>query len=179
MPSPHVTVRIVTSEQSIVAKAAFLSATALYDEQLDGVVDCRAKAGVDHTEILAPDDAPEWALDREQLWNCVARREVYPRVQYALDIQLALPVTLARDAHIALARAFARDHFVAKGLLADFTLHQGLDGRRHAHLLVPLRSIDAGGFTTHRPICEHAPQVRGLWAKAVQIALAGKDATAA
>ena len=67
----HLTAKLIkrSNGQSAVACAAYRSGTRLLDERTGEQKDYRRKGGVEHSEILTPEDAPEWAQDREQLWN--------------------------------------------------------------------------------------------------------------
>ncbi len=50
--------------RSSVAAAAYRSASELTDERTGTVHDYTRKSDVRHSEIIAPDDAPEWMRDR-------------------------------------------------------------------------------------------------------------------
>ena len=50
--------------RSAVAAAAYRAAEKLHDERLGRDHDFSRKQGVEHTEILAPQNAPAWATDR-------------------------------------------------------------------------------------------------------------------
>jgi plasmid stabilization system protein ParE len=61
--------------QSVVASAPYHAAENLYDRHIGQTFDYTRKQGVEHSEILAPEGAPEWVQDRERLWNKVERVE--------------------------------------------------------------------------------------------------------
>ena len=48
------------SGKSVVAAAAYRSGQSLYEEQTGITHDYTRKEGVEHSEILAPEGAPEW-----------------------------------------------------------------------------------------------------------------------
>jgi hypothetical protein len=50
--------------QSAVAGAAYRSGSRLYEESTGITHDYTLKVGVEHSEILAPEDAPAWVFDR-------------------------------------------------------------------------------------------------------------------
>ena len=63
---------------------------------------------------------------------------------------MALPRELTLKQNIALAREFVQREFVARGMVADFAIHNdlGKDGERqpHMHVLLTLREITPEGF---------------------------------
>lgn len=120
------------------------------DERTGAVHDYTRKSDIQHSEIMAPEGAPDWSLDRPALWNAVEAGERRKDAQLAREVQLALPRELDADRQIALLRGFVREEFVALGMVADFSLHDhvGSDGQAqpHAHVMLTMRSIDETGF---------------------------------
>jgi hypothetical protein len=136
--------------RSSVAAAAYRSGAELVDERTGAVHDYTRKSDIQHSEIMAPEGAPGWSLDRPALWNAVEAGERRKDAQLAREVQLALPRELDADRQIALLRGFVRDEFVARGMVADFSLHDHVarDGgeQPHAHVMLTMRSIDGEGF---------------------------------
>jgi ATP-dependent exoDNAse (exonuclease V) alpha subunit len=136
--------------RSIVAAAAYRSGSKLIDQRTGESADYTRRQGVIHTEILAPQGAPKWALDRARLWNAVEAGERRKDAQLAREAILALPCELDATAQIALVRRFARTAFVAKGMVVDIAIHRPIppaDSRNvHAHLLLTLRRPTIKGF---------------------------------
>lgn len=136
--------------RSSVAAAAYRSGSQLADERTGAVHDYTRKSDIQHSEILAPEGAPDWVQGRAALWNAVEAVERRKDAQLAREVQLALPRELDADRQIALLRGFVRDEFVARGMVADFSLHDhvGSDGQAqpHAHVMLTMRSIDETGF---------------------------------
>ena len=114
--------------------------------------DYAAKGGVDHTEILAPDHAPDWVHDRSELWNRVEESETRKNSQVAREVRVALPDELTHAQRVALVRDYAQTQFVDRGMVADIALHApgraGDERNHHAHILLTTREVDADGFTT-------------------------------
>ncbi len=133
---------------SAVAAAAYRSADRLYDERLGRSHDFSNKAGVVHSEILLPENAPEEWRDREKLWNDVEAAEIRKDAQLAREIEFAIPREMNQEQGIELARDFVRDEFVARGMTADLNVHwdMGADGlaRPHAHVMLTMREIRFG-----------------------------------
>jgi hypothetical protein len=114
--------------------------------------DYAARGGVDHTEILAPDHAPDWVRDRSELWNRVEESETRKNSQVAREVRVALPDELTHAQRVDLVRGFVRGQFVERGMVADIALHApgrvGDDRNHHAHILLTTREIGPEGFTT-------------------------------
>src|SRR5690606_25860243 len=103
-----------------------------------------------HTEIMAPDHAPEWANDRAQLWNAVEKVERRKDAQLCREVLVALPAELDDAERLELVRGFAREQFVERGMVADIAWHEpdreGDQRNYHAHILLTMRDIGADGF---------------------------------
>lgn len=137
--------------RSATGAAAYRSGERIHDERTGLSFDYRARGGVEHVEILAPERSPEWVRDRAALWNAVERAETRKNSQVAREIRVALPAELDRDERIALVRDFCQRSFVDRGMVADIALHapgrEGDERNHHAHILLTTREIDADGFT--------------------------------
>ena len=144
--------------RSATAAIAYRVAERIEDRRTGLVFDYAARGGVDHTEILAPDHAPDWVRDRSELWNRVEESETRKNSQVAREVRVALPDELTHAERVALVREFVRSQFVDRGMVADIALHapgrEGDERNHHAHILLTTREIDAegsvpgGGFTT-------------------------------
>lgn len=136
--------------RSVVAMAAYRAGARLKDERRGIDVDFRRRRGVVHSEILAPEGAAAWLLDRGSLWNGVERMEARRDAQLAREINMALPHELEASERLALVRAFVLEHFVALGMVADIAIHapveaKGDDPRNfHAHVLLTMRQAGGG-----------------------------------
>ena len=144
--------------RSATAAIAYRVAERIEDRRTGLTFDYAARGGVDHTEILAPDHAPDWVMDRSELWNRVEESETRKNSQVAREVRVALPAELTHEARVALVREFAQEQFVDRGMVADIALHApgraGDERNHHAHILLTTREIAAegsvpgGGFTT-------------------------------
>ena len=144
--------------RSVTAASAYRVAERIEDRRTGLTFDYAAKGGVDHTEILAPDHAPDWVHDRSELWNRVEESETRKNSQVAREVRVALPDELTHAQRVALVRDYAQEQFVDRGMVADIALHApgrvGDERNHHAHILLTTREIDAegsvpgGGFTT-------------------------------
>lgn len=138
--------------RSATAAIAYRVAERIEDRRTGLTFDYAARGGVDHTEILAPDHAPDWVRDRSELWNRVEESETRKNSQVAREVRVALPAELTHAQRVELVRDFAREQFVDRGMIADIALHapgrDGDDRNHHAHILLTTREVDADGFTT-------------------------------
>ena len=150
----HLRATMISRSQgrSATAASAYRVAERIEDRRTGLIFDYAARGGVDHTEILAPDHAPDWVRDRSELWNRVEESETRKNSQVAREVRVALPDELTHAQRVALVRDYAQAQFVDRGMVADIALHapgrEGDERNHHAHILLTTREIDAEGFTT-------------------------------
>ena len=144
----HLSAKVVSRAkgQSVVASAAYRSGEALHDERYDLTHDYTRKEGIEHTEILLPRGAPAQFSDRETLWNAVEAKESRKDSQLARELEIGLPVELTHDENVALLRDYLKTHFVSKGMIADFSVHEDDPANPHAHVLLTMREVTVEGF---------------------------------
>ena len=148
----HFSAKVISrsSGSSAVASAAYRSAQRLHDDRLDRSHDFTNKAGVVHSEVMLPDNAPERLGDRSTLWNEVEATELRKDAQLAREIEFAIPRELDQQQGIELARDFVQAEFVERGMIADLNVHWdiGADGlaRPHAHVMLTMREVSEDGF---------------------------------
>ncbi len=128
-----------------VACAAYRSRDRLTDERTGETWDYR-KRGPEESEILVPERAPEWARDREQLWNHAEACEKRKDAQVAREVEVALPKELTPEQQRELVREFARENFVERGVVVDAAYHRSNEENPHAHLLITTRPVGEDGF---------------------------------
>ena len=149
----HLSAKVISrgKGQSAIAAAAYRSGEKLFDEQAGEQKLYRAREErILYTDILAPLHAPEWAFDRNGLWNHAERAEKRKDAQLAREIEIALPHELTDQQREWLVKDFAREAFVRKGYVVDIAIH-GPDAdsdqrNHHAHLMVTRRTIGPEGF---------------------------------
>ncbi|MGH8259768.1 MAG: MobA/MobL family protein, partial [Steroidobacteraceae bacterium] len=73
----HLNAKIISRARghSAVAAAAYRAGESLVEGSTGITFDYRRKQGVEHSEILAPENAPDWGRDRLKLWNAVEAAE--------------------------------------------------------------------------------------------------------
>ena len=126
----HLRATMISRSQgrSATAASAYRVAERIEDRRTGLTFDYAARGGVDYTEILAPDHAPDWVRDRSELWNRVEEAETRKNSQVAREVR------------------------VDRGMVADIALHapgrEGDERNHHAHILLTTREVDTEGFTT-------------------------------
>ena len=102
------------------------------------------------SEILLPPHAPKEYADRETLWNAVEKAEKGKKAQLAYSFDISFQNEFTQEENIALARQFLTDHFVSRGMVVDFAVHEpekeeGGINNPHFHFLCPIRPIEQNG----------------------------------
>ncbi len=158
----HFTAKIIkrSDGRSAVKAAAYRHATKMFDENLGETHNYSSKQNVIHCEVIVPDNAPSWAksiassseedfekthLASETLWNKVEHSEKRKDAQLAREFEFSLPIELNETQNLCLARAFIKDQFVEKGMIADFAIHWE-DGNPHVHVMLSMRELVQEGF---------------------------------
>jgi hypothetical protein len=146
----HASILKRSEGHSVVASAAYRAGERLYDSRIGYAFDYRRRHGILYTEILAPENTPDWMLDRFQLWNGVEKAEKRKDSQLARSIDISLMSELTFDQNLELIRDFVKKTWVEQGMLADIAIHtpgKESDQRNiHAHILLTMRVITADGF---------------------------------
>lgn len=136
--------------RSAVGAAAYRAAEMLVGT--DGAVhDYSRKGHVEHSEIMAPEGTPEWAFERQTLWQKVDAVEKRKDAQLAREFRVMLPFEFSPEQRIEVARAFVQKHFVDRGMIADIAWHNpptkdGQSMNPHFHVMLPMRPIVNGEF---------------------------------
>lgn len=134
------------------AAAAYRSCSKIHDERTGQTFDyTNKKSDVIYSDIILPKDADDTFKDRELLWNTVEKNETRRNSQVAKEVVLALPRddAITNQDKIELARRFAINHFVSKGVAVDINIHNDGDNP-HAHILVTTRRLINNQFDTHK-----------------------------
>lgn len=152
MASFHLAVKTVgrSAGRSATAAAAYRAGLEIADERTGIVHDYTRKQGIEHREIVAPADAPDWVQDRAALWNAAEQAETRKNSTVAREYEIALPAELSADERRDLALGLAREISERHGVAVDVAIHapgrQGDQRNHHAHLLTTTRRIGAKGL---------------------------------
>ena len=161
-----------SSGRSATAAAAYRAGARIMDHETGLTHDYTAKRGVLHSEIITPDNTPEWMQDREQLWNAVHAVETRKNSQLAREIQLSLPHELTAEQHANLVRRFVEEQCVARGMIADIAIHApssapGADERNHhAHVMLTTREFFGDGWAKNKNRDWHQTEMIEEWREA-------------
>lgn len=143
----HLSTKIISRSKgkSSIASSAYRSGEKLYNKR-DGLIhDYTKRKDVIYKEIFKPINAPNWVLDREQLWNEVEQIEKSKNSQLAREIDIALPIELNEKERIELLREYVIDNFSNKGMVADVVIHDKKDGNPHSHIMLTMRPFEENG----------------------------------
>ena len=148
----HLSVKTISRSagRSATAAAAYRAGVEITDERTGEIHDYTRKGGVESAALILPDNAPEWARDRAQLWNAAEQAEKRKNSTVAREFEIALPSELSPAEREKLAHDFARELVKRHGCAADVAIHASgkeSDNRNHhAHILLSTRRLDADGF---------------------------------
>ena len=168
-----------------VRSAAYNAREAIQAERTGELFHFRHRDAPEHHEVLLPEGADPRFADCAVLWNAAEAAEKRKDSQVAREIVLALPADreLTTADRIELARSFAEQHFVSKGLAVQLDVHaphkergegegayaEGTGGDHtnwHAHLLITTRRLEGEGFAA-RKARDLDPEVRRAGSRAV------------
>lgn len=130
---------------SAVEKAAYRAGEKLKSGYNGETYDHTRKAGVVHTEILLPANAPPEYADRAVLWNAVEKIEAARNSQLAREIELAFPKESSLEQQKSLVREYCNKYFVSQGMVADVCIHDRNVGNPHAHIMLTMRPFEPDG----------------------------------
>jgi hypothetical protein len=110
-------------------------------------------------------DVPEWATDRQKMWNAQAAAEKRKDAREAQEIIVNLPWELTQKQREYMLNDFCREITRGTGRIADVNMHKapkhGDDRNIHAHILMTVREIDKDGFIGKR--LEVTPEQLDKW----------------
>jgi ATP-dependent exoDNAse (exonuclease V) alpha subunit len=139
-----------SSGRSSVAASAYRTAERMTDHRQGLEHDYSKRGGVLHTEILLPENAPDWMNNRTDLWNAVEDIEKRKDARLCREILVSLPHELSDKGRSDLVRSFVQSEFVDRGMVADIAIHapggEGDNRNHHAHVMLTTRSIEGDGF---------------------------------
>jgi ATP-dependent exoDNAse (exonuclease V) alpha subunit len=154
----HLSVKPISRSagRSATGAAAYRSGEKIHDERTDIDHDYTRKRGVEHQEIITPKDSPEWAQDREKLWNAAEAAENRKDARVAREYEIAIPKELSKEKGIELVRTFAKEISERYGVAVDVSVHKdhrtdwqghvkGFESY-HAHLMSTTRTLDRNGL---------------------------------
>ena len=130
--------------RSAIASAAYRSGEKLFDDK-EGRHYFYTRSVMPESFILTPKNAPEWASNREQLWNEVEKKDRKSNSRYAKEFNVALPVELSEDEQKELLTKYVQENFVDQGMVADVAIHRDHLDNPHAHVMLTNRPFNPDG----------------------------------
>lgn len=130
--------------RSAVASAAYRSGEYLFsDQEQKGYL--YGRSILPEAFILVPENAPEWAKNRQRLWNEVEAVDHKANSRYAKEFNVALPVELSDEEQKQLLTTYVQKNFVDAGMVADVAIHRDHAGNPHAHVMLTNRPFNPDG----------------------------------
>ncbi len=148
----HLSVKTISRSagRSATAAIAYRTGERVIDERTGLIHDYTRRSGVEHTEIFLPENAPEWASNRNQLWNAAELSETRKNSTVAREFEVAIPAELNKEQRLELVREFAGELVKRHGMAVDVAIHEpgkeGDDRNHHAHILCSTRRLTPEGF---------------------------------
>ncbi len=144
----HAPVKLVQRShgRTATAAAAYRAAARIECERTGQVHDYSRKRGVEDTQVLMPEGAPEW--DRSTLWNQAELREKHPRALPARELEVAFPAEFSpeqrREAGLKIGRLLVARYGSAADLAWHAPPQHGDVRNHHMHALFTARPFENG-----------------------------------
>ncbi|WAE46316.1 MobA/MobL family protein (plasmid) [Levilactobacillus brevis] len=130
--------------RSAVASASYRSGDKLFSDK-EGNTYYYARDVKPEAFILTPKNAPDWAKDRQKLWNEVEKKDRKSNSRYAKEFNVALPVELSESEQKELLTKYVQENFVDQGMVADVAIHRDQPDNPHAHVMLTNRPFNPDG----------------------------------
>ncbi|MBW2757702.1 MobQ family relaxase [Lactiplantibacillus plantarum] len=130
--------------RSAVASASYRSGDKLFSDK-EGNTYYYARDVKPEAFILTPKNAPDWAKDRQKLWNEVEKKDRKSNSRYAKEFNVALPVELSESEQKELLTKYVQENFVDQGMIADVAIHRDHPDNPHAHVMLTNRPFNPDG----------------------------------
>jgi Ti-type conjugative transfer relaxase TraA len=152
--------------RNTVGAIAYRAGCKLSDGRTGETFDYRSKS-VEHVELLLPKNAPEWAVEVQNLIEvdrgkgvqalCTIVESAEKRVDARVwrEFEFALHRELTKEQNMALAREFVQDQICTHGMAAQLNFHFDVDPKTkeekpHCHVVVPTRRLDERGMNSKK-----------------------------
>lgn len=132
--------------RSSVGAAAYRAAERIHDERMGITHDYTRKRGVEHTQIHAPEHAPEWVQSRAMLWNAAEAKENRSNSCTAYEWEIGFLAEFDQKQRFEAGGQIAHELMRRYGCAVDIAYHEpnteGDDRNYHAHILFTSRAFD-------------------------------------
>ena len=148
-----------SSGGSATRSAAYNARTLIADARTGEAFTFAHRGAPAYHAVLLPAGADPALAEAAVLWNLAEAAERRRDAQVARELVLALPANadLSPQDRIAMARDFASEHFVSKGLAVQIDVHaphaaeaEGERANIHAHLLITTRRVEGAGLSSKK-----------------------------
>ena len=147
----HASVKIISrsKKHSSLAAAAYRAGILLVDHRTGLRHDYRRKRGIVETICVAPQDAPAWFDQPQQLWAAAEAAERRKDSAVAREFEVALPHELNTEQRSALVQDLARSLVDRYSFAVQASTHEPTRGglNHHVHILATTRRIESTGLT--------------------------------
>lgn len=135
-----------SEERSATAMAAYRACEVVPDKRTGETHDYTRKSGLLYSEIITPENAPDWARDRAELWNRSEAAHKRGDAVICREMQLSLPHELDAVQRREVTTQFAQHMADRYNIAVDMALHapnkDGDQRNYHAHLMLCTRPFD-------------------------------------
>lgn len=154
----HFTTQSISGGRSAVAAAAYRAGDRLEDRNTGDVHDYRRRGGIEREdcEVLLPAGAPEWAKNRQELWNHAQDAErtksgdMRKNARVAREWEVSLPHELNREQRRELGRELGQEIVKRYGVAVQLDFHapgsKGDNRNHHIHVQATSRELGREGF---------------------------------
>lgn len=154
----HFTTQSIGGGRSAVAASAYRAGDRLEDRNTGDVHDYRRRGGIEREdcEVLLPAGAPDWAKERQGLWNGAQDGErnkdgtMRKNARVAREWEVSLPHELNREQRKELGREFAQEVVNRYGVAVQLDFHspgaKGDNRNWHIHVQATSRELGPDGF---------------------------------
>ena len=175
----HVKVLARAKGHSAIKASAYRAGLRLQD--IDGrAVDYSRRNDIIALPIQGIDRSmPDWASDRQSLWQSVEQTEKRKDARLAREIEFALPLEFNKMEQVSCVEEMAGYISRLYQLPVDAVIHLK-EGNPHAHLMVPLRSLNADGWGQRLRVMDSKDfvlDVRKKWAEIANTYLVNHNTT--
>jgi hypothetical protein len=154
----HFSAQSIGGGRSAVAAAAYRSGERMEDRNTGEVHDYRRRGGIlrEDGDVLLPQGAPQWAGDKQELWNRAQDAErnkdgtMRKNARVAREWEVALPHELTREQRTELGREFGQRVADRYGVAVQLDFHapggKGDNRNWHIHVQATSRELGPDGF---------------------------------
>jgi hypothetical protein len=134
------------TESSAVARAAYISGTALFSEREQRLVAYSGRLDVVLSHLYLPDGAPVWAYDSQLLWNRVEASARRRDARLAKTLDAAIPRGVNRDLWEGMLETYVGT-FTRLGMVAEAAIHEDGTGHNpHVHVMLTVSALEPEGL---------------------------------